>query len=232
MERQRIVCPETTRPEDVDVERTPCGVVIAGCSRFHPSGAIACTRACAARLDDCDRRDVDDVAPRVLVVYAGGSAKTKAIATDLARHLSRDGLTVELSDAEGPAVPPADDHDAVVIGSCVHRGRHPRSVVAYVVQSSAKLAARPAFLFSTGEADRGAMYRTTGWQPHGTAVFPDRSRRRSLRELVGWLAERAPSATEQSFTEWFQVRDFALMIGEQVPTPELIPSLEPPRSPR
>ena len=87
MERRYVICPETAKSEEVDLERTPCGVVIGGCSRFAAVGD-ECSRACAASLDERDRRGVDDFRPRVLVVYAGQHIQTMTIALS-ASSLSR-----------------------------------------------------------------------------------------------------------------------------------------------
>lgn len=197
MERRRISCPETDKPEDIELERTPCGIVIAGCSRFQPCSAVECTRACAVRLDRSDQRGVDDIAPRVLVVYTSRHAQTQAIAVALADHLSRDGLTAELADADAGAVPPPADYETVVIGSAVRFGRHARSVLEYIGHHGDALGAMPAFFFSVGtDDDISRMYRATAWRPTGSAVFESIAPPDSLL-----------------------VRDFALTIGDEVPTP-------------
>lgn len=92
MEHKRITCPETAHLEEVDLERTPLGTVVAGCSRFSPRGAVDCTRACAARMDRRDNRDRDDHTERILVAYAGADAQAAAIARTLAGDLARDLL--------------------------------------------------------------------------------------------------------------------------------------------
>ena len=205
MERQRISCPETDKPEEIELERTPCGIVIAGCSRFQPSSAVECTRACAVRLDRSDQQGVDDIAPRVLVVYTSRHAQTKAIALALADHLSRDGLTAELADADAAAVPPPADYETVVIGSAVRFGRHARSVIEYIGHHGDALAEMPAFFFSVGnDDDIGRMRRATGWRPTGSAVFESIAPADSLL-----------------------VRNFAVTIGEEVPTPEWVTTMRP-----
>lgn len=203
MERKLITCPETVTLEEIELERTPCGIVIAGCSRFEPHSAVDCARACAVRMDRRDRRDVDDRAPRVLVVYPSRHEQTKSIALALADHLSRDGLTAELADADAGSIPPPADYEAVVIGSTAHLGCHPRSVLDYIADHVDALAAMPAFLFSVGnDSGIGRICRATGWRPRGRAVF-----------------EAIPDSP--------RVRDFALTIGEEVPTPGLVPSMQP-----
>jgi hypothetical protein len=221
VERCLVLCPETAQPEEVELERTPCGAVIARCSRFEALGGVECTRACAVRLDERDRRDRDDVAPRVLVVYSGRNPQAKTIALALADHLSHDGQTAELADADSSAIPPPADYDAVVIGSSVRFGRHPLALIDYIVHSRDRLATMPSFFFSVGPAgnhdDLDLMCRATGWRPTSSTVFehqvPDR--RRFLHKLGG----RAPIATELAFAEASRVRAFALAIGEEVPHP-------------
>ncbi len=228
MERQRITCPETAKREEIEIDRTPCGIVITGCSRFEPCSAVECTRACAVRLDRRDRRGVDDIAPRVLVVYTSRYEQTKAIALALADHLSRDDLTAELADADAGTVPPSADYEAVVIGSSTRFGRHPHSVIEYIVRFRDALAAMPSFFFSVGnDDDLGRMSRATGWRPTGSAVFktfaPDH--RRFLHRFGGHV----PSAMETAVAYSLRVRDFALTIGEEVPTPGLVPMMRPPQ---
>ena len=149
----------------IELERTPCGVVIATCTRFQPCDAVECTRACAVRLDRRDRRGVDDIAPRVLVVYTRRYKATKTIADALADHLFRDGLTVEVADAEAGSVPPLEDYEAVVIGSAVRYGRHPHSVIDFIVRNGGTLTAMPAFFFCSGCAIGGLSEtdRSTSW---------------------------------------------------------------------
>jgi hypothetical protein len=55
MERKRITCPETSHVELIDLERTPLGILIAGCSRFLPRCQMTCTRRCAAFMDLWER---------------------------------------------------------------------------------------------------------------------------------------------------------------------------------
>jgi hypothetical protein len=228
MERKIVDCPETQKREEIDFERTPCGIVIAGCSRFEPRCAVACGARCAAVLDR-DRRGVDDLDPRVLVVYAGGYGRTRALAEALAVHLSRDRLTVEVADAD-EAVPPPADYDAVVIGSYVRRGRHPRSVIEYISRHGDALAAMPAFFFSVGENDDlHREWRATGWLPNATAVFEaPRDGRGPLRALASWLRSGEVSVEDARFADGPAVRDFALKIAENIPSPGLIVAMLPP----
>ncbi len=49
-----VTCPESAHLEEIEVERTPLGLVISGCSAW--SGDRECQRTCAARLDKRARR--------------------------------------------------------------------------------------------------------------------------------------------------------------------------------
>jgi menaquinone-dependent protoporphyrinogen IX oxidase len=231
MERRRIDCPETEKREQIDFERTPCGVVITECSRFEPRCALACSARCAALLDRRDRRDVDDIDPRVLVVYDGRYGRTTAIADGLSAHLSCDRVTVELADAGACAAPPPADYDAVVIGSSVVRGDHPRSIVEYIANHRDALAAMPVFFFTVGhDDDLHRLWRTTGWLPNATAVFDTPATPRGIwNRFVAWLRRRTPSPADTRFAYSTRVRDFALKIAQELPDPGLAVTMRPAR---
>src|SRR5690242_3608693 len=125
MERKQITCPDTADVEEIDLLRTPFGIVIDGCSRFEPRCALRCGRECARRMDRRDQRQVDDREERVLVVYADAQ-RTRPVCTSLAAELVRDRMRVEQANADGWAPPPCD-YDAVVIGTSLRFGRYPHS---------------------------------------------------------------------------------------------------------
>jgi hypothetical protein len=115
MKRMLVTCPETAHLEEIEFERTPCGLVIGACSRFAPRDAMACPRECAARLDRRERKEIADRLERVLVMTAHPDAKTSDAIAFIADQLRRDAFTVELGDAgEGYGASPAD-YEAVVI---------------------------------------------------------------------------------------------------------------------
>lgn len=195
MERRRITCPETAHLEEIDLERTPLGIVIAGCSRFEPRCAAECACECAARLD---RRGRDDDRERVLVVHDGADGETCAIVDALAAELRRDGLIVELANADAGNPPPPADYEAVVIGSRVRWAGAARPVRRYVAAHRDALAATPWFWFSVGRPARIAG------TPLRTASF------RAPSRLARWLGARASPPIDR-------IRAFALAIGEDVP---------------
>ncbi len=226
VERTRIICPETGRFEDIDCERAPLGVVVAGCSRFEPRSAVECTRRCAAQMDRSDRRDVDDRAERILVVRADADHETRPFAEALARCLVRDGFTVELADPTPRTAPPPADYDAVVVGASARSGKHQRSVIEYIVSHRIALGEMPAFYFSVSpesrtrrphdpQRDTGRITRETGWLPTSTAAF----------------AEAVPHTTVDASSghvvgEPDDVRGFAARIADEVTALQLIPTMQ------
>jgi hypothetical protein len=196
METKLITCPETGHLEEIGVERTPCGVLVASCSRFVPADHVPCGAECARRLDTRDRAARDDWSERVLVVGAD-MLITRPLAERLVSELRQDGLVAELADADSGSVPPPADYDAVVIGCASPPRRLPRSLLRYVAEYREMLSSMPSFLFSIGNLsahDVGSIAERTGWLPRYTAAFA--------------LGKPDPSA----------VHLFALTIGETVPS--------------
>jgi len=71
MANRLITCPETAHIEKIELDETPCGMLILGCSRFPTPCSLACPRTCAARFDRRDREleseDTQDaIDPRML----------------------------------------------------------------------------------------------------------------------------------------------------------------------
>jgi hypothetical protein len=210
MDRKRITCPETAHLEEVDLERTPYGHVIAGCSRFQPACAVQCAGECARRLDRRDRRDTDDLGERVLVVYADAS-RTRPIALALAEALVGDRLTVDIADADTHAAPPPADYDAIVIGTAIRFTRYSSSAIDYIAEHRDALVAMPSFLFfvnPTGTADEQALVDATGWCPTRSFGFarPHWSTR--------WFGEPQGQQTPR-------IRELAEAIVDEIPALEI-----------
>src|SRR5689334_16201965 len=85
--------PRPGRIEHVDLDRTPLGLIVTGCSQF-PDGAPACACDCARRMDRRDRGYLED-RERVLVVLATSRNNAARIAASLAESLVDDWLAVE-----------------------------------------------------------------------------------------------------------------------------------------
>jgi hypothetical protein len=209
MERRQIDCPETDSREEIDFERTPCGVVVEGCSRFAPRCAMTCSGNCARLIDRRDRRDVEDAQPRVLVVYSSGDRCLDAVAAATSVFLSNDQLTVDLVDLHGcSAPPPPEDYDAIVIGAVMHKGRPQHSVGDFISEHRTALDAMPSYAFVVGlPRDLAALADSTKWAPRASAAF-----------------DPSPSADRTNLA-----RQFALDIAADIPAPELVVTMLPAR---
>jgi len=198
-ERKRITCPETGHLEEVELERTPLGILVTKCSRY-PGANLACPRECARRMDRRDHMSAD-TRERVLIVLANFHDDAAHIATMLAEQLAADNLAVELADLETGHVPPLADYDAVVIGARVRLGHNERALSAYIREHVSELGELPAFWYCVGhgsypsESAGRLTARRTGWLPTATWSFVD-----------------AASASQQG-----EVEGFAQLIGSEVP---------------
>jgi menaquinone-dependent protoporphyrinogen IX oxidase len=202
MERKRITCPETGHLEQIDLERTPLGLLIAGCSRFRRPCTLGCSRECAKRMDRRDHRDVDDQ-DRVLIVVAGAHALTAQIADVLTDDLKLDGLVVERATLDDGVPPPLSDYDAVVLGAPVQLRRGASRLADYVREQATELATIPAFLFVVGNDGWlgpsgyiARMIHQTGWHPTAVAAFADDAAgsRPALLDFAHCVADEIPTA--------------------------------------
>jgi hypothetical protein len=210
MERKRITCPETARLEEIDLEHTPLGTVIAGCSRFSPRCAVECGRECTARMDRHDRRDRDDHTERVLVACTGTDAQTAAISRALADELGRDQLIVEVADLDRGIPPAPADYEAVVIAAPVRFGRLARSARTYVEAHRRALSAMPGFLISVrrSRASRSLDRVLAGarWQPTMGVTL----------ERPGWLARQL--GDPDTLVDSARIHELALAIADELTT--------------
>lgn len=203
MERKLVTCPDTGHIEEVELDHTPAGLVVAGCSRFQPTCAVDCPRECARRLDRRDRAAVDD-RQRVLVLYASRAARP--VAEVIAARLAADGFVAELADAAAPSLPPPEDYDAIVLGSASWLGRPARPIIHYVRDHRDALAAMPGFLFAVGTSGSNQrLIQHTGWHPTDSTTF----------ELGrGRVIEK-----------WSEVAEFALRIADEIPSALIEPRM-------
>ena len=88
---------------------------------------------------------------RTLVLYASHYGSTKGIAERIGANLREQGLdvTVASTGEDGDRVG-LESFDAYVVGSAVHAGHWLKPAVEFVGNHKAPLAARPAWLFSSG----------------------------------------------------------------------------------
>lgn len=160
-------------------------------------------------MDRRDRLHDDTHKQRVLIVYGNGR-RTLPVAQALASLLSKDGLVVELADADAGGVPPVVDYDAVIIGTAPRLRHHPRSIVQFIADQGDALGALPGFLFFVGgqaAQDLGSLAERTGWLPKAIARF---ARPPRLTRLFG-----EPNPSE--ICDIGALRSFALAIADHVP---------------
>jgi Flavodoxin domain len=200
MVRKQITCPETGSLQDLELERTPLGLVVTGCSRLRREGELGCARECTRRLDRRDQQVVDDH-ERVLVMIGGRSRPIAQIADALTEDLMRDGFLVERALLESGSPPPLADYDAVVIGAPALLGRPSKTVADFIRVHASELATVPAFLFAVGGPGLPSsagyierMQRRTGWHPTASVTFDSTEPTRGqILELARRIADEIPS---------------------------------------
>jgi menaquinone-dependent protoporphyrinogen oxidase len=173
---------------------------------------------------------------RILVLYASSHGQTQLIADTIAAQLEHLGHRVELADAFSGGIPPAEDYDAVVVGSRVHFGRHASEVVEYIVRNRRALEQKPSAFFSvsmaaatrTGGPDPQGYLETlfgaTGWHPDRFAAFagglPYRKYSPVMRTVMKWISRRAGPTTDTSrdheLTDWNAVKRLADAVSHDV----------------
>lgn len=198
-DRKRILCPDTGRLQEVELEHTSLGVVVTSCDRY-PDAPLACGRACARRTDAQDREIIDD-RERVLIVLANLHDDAAHIATQLIQALTADGLCVEVAEVGGSGVPPLADYDAVIVGTHVRFGHPTRSVVAYIRDHLGELTDVPAFYYSVG----------------GRAMVRRGRDSRRLTERTGWHPEMTWAFTVDSDLQNVEIRAFARLVADAIP---------------
>ena len=188
MTNKLVTCPETGHLERLELEATDDGIVIESCSRY-PGGEPACERECARRMDRRARSEFHVPEHERVLVLIDRHDDIPALAQGLAASLRADQLDVEVVDVGVPAVPPPQDYDAVVIGCARRYGSGVRSLIAYLREHDAALAAIPTFFFGDNGLER--MTLATGWQPQSALVAP-RIPPDLLRRFALHVAEEIP----------------------------------------
>lgn len=143
MERKWLTCPLSAHLEEIELERTVLGTVVARCSRFG-SEPVVCSHECARRMDVHDHDLLESFTERVLVLYAATS-QAQAIAERLACCLRSDCLVAELANGAVRDMPPPEDYEAVVFVSPLRRGRHTPAIDNYLADHHLALATMPTF---------------------------------------------------------------------------------------
>jgi menaquinone-dependent protoporphyrinogen oxidase len=168
---------------------------------------------------------------RILLLFHSIDGQTQRIAERIANTLARLGhlVTVRSADA-GTALRDIEDHDAVLLGACIHYGHHPRSLEETVRAALPQIASRPNAFFSVclsagGPGARPAVaegylddFRArTGWQPRRCASFAGALRYRSynpfirfmMRLIAGAAGGDIDTSRDYEYTDWIAVERFA-----------------------
>ncbi len=149
METDKIPRSPASRPEAFYFERTP--------DKVHQTSRI----------------DRDDLAERILVVYAS-VRHSRPAAEALALALRANGFVAEVADAGMRGAPPPFDYDAIVFAVPLRLGGYPSSVAEYIRLYRDELAAMPAWFITlarSGAAKAARLLRATGWTPRHVASF-------------------------------------------------------------
>ena len=170
----------------------------------------------------------------VVVVYASRYGSTKGIAEFIAERLRERGLEAEARSVDSR--PDPAQYDAVVLGSAVYLGRWMKEAAAFAEENRATLAARPAWLFSSGPLvlAEGATVDDPDLVPTEIAALGEAVHPRDHRVFLGALdpgrlgfAQRAmralPAARaalpEGDFRDWEAIGAWADEIAAAVPAP-------------
>ncbi len=123
----------------------------------------------------------------VVVVYASRYGSTKGIAGFIAERLRERGLEAEAQSVDSR--PDPAQYDAVVLGSAVYLGRWLPPAAEYAERNRATLAARPAWLFSSGPLvlEEGATVDDPDLVPREIAALGEAIHPREHRVFFGAL---------------------------------------------
>jgi menaquinone-dependent protoporphyrinogen oxidase len=175
---------------------------------------------------------------RILVLFSTFDGQTARIAERIGAALAAAGHVATVKPADDPGVWRAiGEHDAVIVGGAIHRGRHARILEKGTRANAAALAAHPNAFFSVslsaaGTPDQVANARAcvddfckrTGWHPRAIALFGGallyRKYNPLLRMLMRFIARAAGGDTDTSrdyeYTDWQAVERFASRFASQV----------------
>lgn len=168
---------------------------------------------------------------RILVLFASFDGQTARVAERIGAVLANAGHAVSVLPADAPeARRRIEEHDAVIVGSAVRYGHHPRLLRSLVRKRAAAIAARPNAFFSVclsaaGPGARPAVAQgyieefraRTGWKPGETASFGGALRYRKynpfirlmMRLVVGTAGGEKDTSRDYEYTDWQGVDRFA-----------------------
>jgi menaquinone-dependent protoporphyrinogen oxidase len=179
---------------------------------------------------------------RVPVFYATTEGHTRRIAQTIASTLREQGLDSEALDLERLQQSPDWPHiAAAIVGGSLHAGRHQRAVETFVAREAPHLSERPAAFFSvslsvaSSNAEKAAAARKiassfvegAGWFPQRLTCFAGKLAYTQYGFFTRWIMRRIAKAEGQptdtsrdyDYTNWAEVRDFALAIAADLGRP-------------
>ncbi len=168
---------------------------------------------------------------KILIIYGTSEGQTRKIARFMEDVLQDENHKVVIADASDDPPSPSD-FDAVLIGSSIHMHKYQRSVLDYVNKNVAQLNQKHSGFFSVclavasdipeehEEAEEIAtnfLYET-GWRPamktHVAGALKytqyDYLKRLVMRMIAKKQGESTDTSTDHEYTDWDQVRTFAL----------------------
>jgi menaquinone-dependent protoporphyrinogen oxidase len=175
----------------------------------------------------------------VLLLYATGEGQTGKIADRIAGVLgSRDHEVTVVDTERVPADLSVGAFDAVLVGSSIHMGKHPKRIREFVRGEREALAERPSAFFQVclsaaaedperrAEADRYVeeFVAETGWRPDRTAVFAGALRyseygfleRAMMKRVAADMGGDTDTGRDHEYTDWSAVERFATAFAELV----------------
>jgi menaquinone-dependent protoporphyrinogen oxidase len=188
---------------------------------------------------------------RILIVYGTTEGQTRKIAQRIAavaQARGHEARTVDSATLSGPLS--GGEHDAILVGASLHRGRYQSALEGFVRTNLALLNSLPSAFFGVSlvaasrdpehrkEADRliERFLAETGWRPARTASLAGAlpySRygvlKRLLMRLIVWReGGDTDSSRDYDYTDWGAVDGFARSFLGEVAEPAVAqPSREP-----
>lgn len=192
---------------------------------------------------------------KISIIYATKEGQTARIAHRLAGQLAAKGYQAETRQiAEFDEEADLAEPDGIIVGGSVHRGKHARSLQAFVEENRHRLEAVPCAFFSVSmaqanpapsdqkEAQRyvDTFLRETGWEPHRTERFAGALAytrynwlmRRIMKRIAKTTGHSTDTTRDHVYTDWARVDAFADEIAAMVEkSPSPATGLEEPVEP-
>ena len=173
----------------------------------------------------------------ILVLYGTVEGQTAKIANVISNVLLGDGFNVEVINADSTSNVDVSRYSGIVAGAPVHISRFPEGFTKLIGDSARDFSKLPTAFFSvclgilqkdepeTEQAEKDIVmnfFTTTGWSPDTWSIFPGALayskygffRRHLLHLMLRMGGKNTDIHRDQEFTDWNQVRSFALDFGK------------------